>query len=242
MMEFSLENFVDLATYGAAAIGVLILLYHEYKLLAIRDYKEKYDYVNLHEIRYFWYAIIAFIVAVALYSNKAFTALFVLDGSTKTLVRVFYTAGFSAIAYFSLSSLVKILYPRVVEKRLRKIRNKPRISPAGNLMRKLHEGEEDVHLEQSQIDEESSNLHSVDYDVWIDDKTGYKKVEKYMSYMHAEECPECGFFTMKIINEEIERKPTSDDTGLLLKHYRCSYCHHREAREVVIEKLSSNVV
>src|SRR6478735_7371288 len=79
LMEFSLENFVDLATYGSAAVGVLILLYHEYKLLAIRDYKEKYDYVNLHEIRYFWYAIIAFIFAVALYTNKAVTSLFVLD-------------------------------------------------------------------------------------------------------------------------------------------------------------------
>src|SRR6478609_5551682 len=240
-MEFSVDRIDDLATYGSAAVGVLILLYHEYKLLAIRDYKEKYDYVNLHEIRYFWYAIIAFIIAVALYTNKAVTSLFVLDDTTRTLVRIFYTAGFSAIAYFALSSLVKIMYPKVVEKRLQKIRNTPRVSPAGNVMRKLHEHEEDVHLEQSQIAEEASDIHSVDYDVWIDDKTGYKKVEKYMSYMHAEECSECGFYTMKISSEEIEKKPTVNEDGLLLKHYRCSYCKHREAREVVIGKLSSNV-
>jgi ribosomal protein L32 len=108
-------------------------------------------------------------------------------------------------------------------------------------MRKLSEEEEDVHLDQDQIDQESSEIHSVDYDVWIDEKTGYKKVEKYMSYQHAEECPECGFTTMKILNEEIEQKPTATETGLLLKHYLCSYCRHREAREVVIAKLSTNV-
>lgn len=240
-MEFSFDRIDDLITYAAAAIGVLILLYHEYKLLAIKDYKEKYDYVNLHEIQYFWYAVVAFLVAAALYSNKMFTYFFNLDDTTKTLVRIFYTAAFFAIAYYLFSSLVRIMYPKVVEKRLQKIRNKPRVSPQGNIMRKLHEHEEDVHLEQSQIDEETSDIHSVDYDVWIDDKTGYKKVEKYMGYMHAEECSECGFFTMKIASEEIEKKPTIDEEGLLLKHYRCSYCKHREAREVVIGKLSSNV-
>ncbi len=157
------------------------------------------------------------------------------------VIRVFYTLGFSAIAYYSLSSLVRILYPRVVERRLNKVRNKPRISPTGNVMRKLSEEEEDVHLDQDQIDQESSEIHSVDYDVWIDEKTGYKKIEKYMSYQHAEECSECGFTTMKIINEEIEVKPTANETGLLLKHYLCNYCRHREAREVVIAKLSTNV-
>jgi hypothetical protein len=239
-MEFSFDRIDDLATYAAATIGVLILLYHEYKLLAIRDYKEKYDYVNLNEIKYFWYAVVAFLVAAALYSNKMFTYFFNLDDATKTWVRIFYTAGFFAIAYYLFSGLIKIMYPKVVEKRLQKIRNKPRISPAGNTMRKLHEHEEDVHLDESQIAEEASDIHSVDYDVWIDDKTGYKKVEKYMSYMHAEECSECGFYTMKISSEEIERKPTANEDGLLLKHYRCSYCKHREAREVVIGKLSSN--
>lgn len=57
---------------GAAlcvGVGVLILLYHEFKVFQIKDYKEKYDYVNLHEIRYFWYAVIGFILAAAFYAN-----------------------------------------------------------------------------------------------------------------------------------------------------------------------------
>jgi hypothetical protein len=237
----SWDKFIILGAYVSFAIAILILLYHELRLLLLKDLKEKYDYVNLHEIQYFWYAVIALIVAVALYTNAMVANVFDVRGITGVAVRVFYTLGFSALAYVSLSSLVRILYPRVVERRLQKIRNKPRVSPAGNAMRKLTEAEEDVHLDQDQIDQESSEIHSVDYDVWIDEKSGYKKIEKYMAYQHAEECSECGFFTLKIINEEIEVKPTTNETGLLLKHYRCTYCRHREAKEVIIAKLSTNV-
>lgn len=237
----SWDNLIILGAYACFGIAILILLYHELRLLLLKDLKEKYDYVNLHEIQYFWYAVIALIVAVALYTNAMVANVFAVKGITGVVVRVFYTIGFAALAYVSLSSLVRILYPRVVERRLQKIRNKPRVSPAGNVMRKLSEAEEDVHLDQDQIDQESSEIHSVDYDVWIDEKSGYKKIEKYMAYQHTEECSECGFFTSKIINEEIEMKPTINETGLLLKHYRCTYCRHRQAKEVIIAKLSSNV-
>jgi hypothetical protein len=81
----------------------------------------------------------------------------------------------------------------------------------------------------------------VDYDVWLDDKTGYKKIEKYWAYQHTEECPECGYFTMKISSEEIEKSPTASEPGLLLKHFKCSYCNHREAREISLSKLADNV-
>jgi hypothetical protein len=62
-----------------------------------------------------------------------------------------------------------------------------------------------------------------------------------MAFQHAEKCAECGFYTMKIDSEEIEKQPTDKEEGLLLEHYKCSYCKHREAREVVIAALSSNV-
>jgi hypothetical protein len=107
-------------------------------------------------------------------------------------------------------------------------------------MRKLHENEEDAHLDASQIAEEA-NVHSVDYDVWLDEATGFKKVEKYDTYQHAIECSECGYFTMKIYNEEIGTKPTATENGVLIKHFKCSYCKHREIREVVLAKLSENV-
>ncbi len=236
----SWDHYMDLASLACIGIGILVLLYHEYRVFQIKDYKEKYDYVNLHEIRYFWYAVLAFVFAAAFYANSVQTERIITHGMLWFYVRVFITVSFVVIGYFALYSMVRIYYPRYVEKRLVKLRNKPRISPQGNTMRKLSEEEEDTHLDAAQIAEEA-NVHSVDYDVWIDDKTGFKKIEKYESYLHAELCPECGFYTFKISKEEIELKPTDSEDGLLIKHYRCDYCDHREAIEIKLAKLSTNV-
>lgn len=220
-------------------IGILILLYHEARILMIRDYKAKYDYVTVNEIRFFWYAVISFIAAGFLFANTFATEMIHKSGMTWFYVRLFITISFAIIGYFIAYSMIRIYYPRYVEKRLNKLRNKPRISPDGNIMRKLSEAEEDAHMEQSQIEEEL--FHAVDYDVWIDEKTGYKKIEKYLAYQHAEECPECGYYTFKITREELEKAPTMDEPGLFIKHYTCSYCKHREAREQVLARLSQNV-
>lgn len=236
----SWNSYMYIGAVAFVAVAVLILLYHEFRVFQIKDYKEKYDYVNLHEVRYFWYAIIALILAAACFANTLASTAIAHEGQRWFYVRLFITISFSVIAYFVFFSLVRIYYPGKLEKRLAKLRNTPRISPAGNQMRKLSESEEDHHLEQSQIKDEE--VHSIDYDVWIDDKTGYKKIEKYNAYQHAEECSECGYYTLKISREEIEEAPTNSQTGLLLQHYKCSYCNHREAKEIVIAKLADNVM
>lgn len=237
----SWDRYLSIGAYLLAGAGALILLYHEFRLFQIKDYKMKYDYVNLHEIRYFWYAVIAFIGAVALWANAIASKMIFANVVTWFYVRVFMTACFAVIAYILFYSLVRIYYPRYVEKRLNKLRNKPRVSPAGNLMRKLREAEEEAHLEANQFAEQKE-IQSVDYDVWLDEKTGYKKVEKYISSQHSIECPECGYVTMKIRKEEIEEAPSDDSSGILVKHYQCTYCGHREAREVVVAALSANAV
>ncbi|MBX2946457.1 MAG: hypothetical protein KF725_11550 [Cyclobacteriaceae bacterium] len=240
------HQFLDSWSYymylGAIAfivLGLLILGYHEFRILIIKDLKEKYDYVNLNEIKFFWYAIIAFIVAGFMFFNTLATDMIHKSGMTWFYVRLFITTSFAIIFYFIFFSAVRIYYPRFVEKRLRKLRNKPRKSPEGNLMRKLTEQEEDAHLEESMIEEEL--FHSIDYDVWIDEKTGYKKIEKYFAYQHSEECPECGYYTLRIDREELEKAPTMEETGLFIKHFQCSYCNHREGREQILAKLSTNV-
>ncbi len=238
------ESWDDYMIYGGIAcivLAAIILLYHEFRIMMIKDYKQKYDYVNTHEIQYFWYAFIAVIIAGFFFFNTVATEKIEHRGMLWFYVRLFITISFAIIAYFVFYSMVRIYYPRSVEKRLRKLRNTPRVSPEGNTMRKLSETEEDAHLDASQIAEEASGIHSVDYDVWIDDKTGFKIVEKYMNYQHAEECPNCGFYTMRIDIEEVEKAPTNNETGLLAKHYKCSYCSHREIKEAVLAALSSNV-
>jgi hypothetical protein len=236
------DSYLPYAAALSAAFAVIILLYHEFRIFQIKDYKEKYDYVNLHEVRYFWYAMIGFIGAFAFYANAVASKTHGIFANVETwfYVRTFITVSFIVVAYFIFYSLVRIYYPRYVEKRLVKLRNKPRMSPEGNLMRKLAESEEEAHLEASQFTEQQI-VQSVDYDVWLDEKTGYKKIEKYISSDHAIECPECGYVTLRITKEEIESPPTEDSTGVLLKHYKCTYCNHREAQEVVVAALSENV-
>ncbi len=227
---------------GAATcvlLGVLILLYHEFKVFQLKDNKQKYDYVNLHEIRYFWYAVMAFIAAAALYANTVATEKILDEGIRWFYVRIFITLSFAVIAYITFYSLVRIYYPRQLEKRLNRLRNKPRVSPSGNVMRKLRESEEEHHLEEFMKTE--GKIHSIDYDIWLDEKTGFKKIEKYPAYQHVEECSECGYFTMKLEAEEIEQAPTLEENGFLLKHYKCTYCGHREQTEVIVVKLSANV-
>ena len=233
------DQYMFIGAAVCVVVGVLILLYHEFKVLQLKDYKAKYDYVNLYEVRYFWYAIIAFIVAAALYANTVATDKILNEGIRWFYVRIFITACFAVIAYNAFNSLVRIYYPRQLEKRLSKFRNTPRHSPSGNVMRKLSESEEEHHLEEFMKME--GKVHSIDYDIWLDDKTGFKKIEKYPAYQHVEECSECGFFTMKLEDEEIEQAPTSNEQGLLLKHYKCTYCGHREQHEIVVTKLSANI-
>ena len=239
----TIDGYLPTAAYLCAAFAVLILLYHEFRIFQIKDYKEKYDYVNLHEIRYFWYAVMALILGVALYINslasKVSTHIFA-NLETWFYVRTFMTMCFAVVAYFVFFSLVRIYYPRSVEKRLAKLRNKPRVSPQGNVMRKLREEEEEAHLEANQFAEQKE-IHSVNYDVWLDEKTGFKKIEKYNEYQHAIECPECGYVTLKIDREEITTSPTTTTPGVLVQHWKCSYCNHRERRDTHLSPLSANV-
>lgn len=230
-----------LGAIGFGALAILTFLYHEYKVLSLKEYKAKYDYVILHEIKFFVYAVKLAVVAICFYANSVMTDWVMRKGWDWFLGRFLLMGGVAVVFYVFLSNLIRIYYPRGLEKRLHRLRNTPRISPAGNAMRKLSEEEEDAHMEADQIAEEGSSIHSVDYDVWLDEKTGYKKIEKYFAYHHTEECKDCGYITLKLMNEEVTLKPTQDTPGELTKHYKCTFCNHRERRIVHLAKLSENV-
>src|SRR5687767_6312469 len=97
------DRYLHYGAYVCAGIAVIILLYHEFRIFIIKDYKQQYDYVNLHEVRYFWYCVIALILAVALYINwlgaQISTTVF---GNIETwfYVRTFMTMCFIVVAYF----------------------------------------------------------------------------------------------------------------------------------------------
>ena len=101
-------------------------------------------------------------------------------------------------------------------------------------MKLLSEEEEDVYLDEGMQAEE--NVFSVDYDVWIDQETGYTQIEKYAGHLHALQCPECNYQTFKIVKEEIVKQPTETEEGEIMKHYQCGYCGYKARKSGVLKR------
>jgi hypothetical protein len=235
------STFLDLwneyMTMGAivtAAIGLFIFLFHEIRQALIKDYKTKYDYINRNEIKTFWYSVVLYGVAILMYLNTLAADKVAVGGTFWFFARVFASICVATIFGVIFYNILKVYYPTYVEKKLEALRHKPRVSPAGNKMRLLSEAEEDVHLDEGMQAEEEA--HAVDYDVWIDDATGYTKIEKYDGHQHAEQCSDCNYYTLKVKREEVIRMPTDVESGEMLKYYECTYCGHKEKRYFNVAK------
>ena len=222
----------QLIAYGLGAIAVLILVYHLLRLLATRDYKSRYDFINKAEINNLWYASVILIFAIGIYINTL-----VIDGELIwVLVRIFVTIMMGLIVGVIISNILKFYYPFYVEKRLKRLRYTPRMSPkTGKPMKLLSEEEEDVYLDEGMQAEE--NVFSIDYDVWIDEESGVTTIEKYSGHLIALQCPECNYQTLKVIKEEILESPTETTEGELMKFYKCEYCAYKERKAFRVAKL-----
>jgi hypothetical protein len=216
------NNSMILGSIIMVAAGIVIYLLHNIRVSSISEYHLKYDYINANEIKTYKLVFYCFGVAVALAIN--------LYGmyEMKQVEVWFFTRLFMSIAGGTLIAYVAYLvleyyYPTKLSKKLKRYRLAPRINPkTGNKMRLLSEEEEDVHLDEGMIAEE--NVFSIDYDVWIDEKTGDVKIEKYQGRLQALKCNTCGFYTMRVTKEEVVKMPSGTEPGELVKHYQCSYC------------------
>jgi hypothetical protein len=218
--------------YGAWAIAVLIVIGHIIRLATMSDAKAKYDFINKSEIMTLWVASIILITGCCFFANSSVTA----ESGTVIwiFVRAFTTISMGMIVALIVQNLLKFYYPFFIEKRLRALRYKPRISPkTGKAMKLLSEDEEDAYLDEGMQAEE--NVFSIDYDVWKDEETGFVKIEKYSGHLHALQCPECNYQTFKIVKEEILRVPSPNEEGELLKHYLCGYCGFKAKKNVVLK-------
>jgi hypothetical protein len=202
-----------------AAIGIYLV--HNIKVASIKDYKGKYNYINEHEIKNYKKVFVCLGLAVMLLVN--------IYGIGKLhnigvwfFVRLFISIAAGTLVAYVAFLILEYYYPTVIHRKLNKWRYMPRIGANGTPLRLLSEDEEDVHLAEGMRAEE--NVFSVDYDVWIDEKSGEVKIEKYAGHLQALKCNSCGFYTMKVVREEITRQPSSDAPGELIKHYQCYYC------------------
>ncbi len=220
--------------YGLAALSVIILIAHILKLSATSDSKTKYDYINKSEINILMTCSVLLISAGGFYANAYITELSILW----LFVRLFVTISMGLIIGVIVQNLLKFYYPFYIEKRLKKLRYKPRISPkTGKAMKLLSEEEEDVYLDEGMQAEEE--IFSIDYDVWVDEETGYTKIEKYSGHLHALQCPECNYQTFRVTKEEILKSPSATEEGELMKNFECGYCGHKAKKNFKIAMLKN---
>ncbi len=220
--------------YGAMAvsgIGVLILLGHYLKLLTTGDAKTKYNYINLHEINRLWKGILLLLIGGTLYLHSSVLNL---SNWLWFFVALFMSSMFAVIFGVIIQNILKFYYPFYVEKRLKKLRYAPRVSPDGRKMRLLSEEEEDVYLDEGMQAEEDT--FSVDYDVWIDEESGVTKIEKYNGRLHALQCSNCNYQTLKVNREEIIQPATVTEEGELMKYFVCGYCGYKERKSFRLAK------
>jgi hypothetical protein len=202
-------------------VGIGMYIFHNIRVASIRDYKNKYDFINQNEIKVFKLIFLCFGLSAMLAIN--------LYGMGKVhvmglwfFIRLFISISGGTLVVYVAYLILEYYYPTILNRKLKKWRYMPRVSKAGNNMRLLGEEEEDVHLEEGMKAEESA--FSIDYDVWIDEQSGEVKVEKYSGHLQALQCGSCGFYTMRVVREEITRQPATNAPGELIKHYQCSYC------------------
>lgn len=227
--------------YGAFALfagGILFYLIHLIKISSITSYKDKYDYISRREIKNLEIVFILFALGVAMLINR-YGMDKIEEMGVWFFVRLFISfAGGTLVGYIAFL-ILEYYYPSRVDKKLKKWRYMPRVNPkTGNKMRLLAEHEEDVHLDEGMKAEE--DVFSVDYDVWIDEQTNDVLVEKYQGHLQALQCGNCGFYTLKVVREEITERPTISSPGELIKHYECSYCKSVRATAFKISTMEAD--
>lgn len=202
--------------------GIALYIFHHLRVATIKTPKDKYDYISRREIKNLELVFLLFAIGTAMLINR-----YGMDKLDEMgvwfYVRLFMSfAGGTLVGYVAYL-ILEYYYPSRLDKRLKKWRYMPRTNPkTGNKMRLLAEHEEDVHLDEGMRAEE--DVFSVDYDVWFDEQSNDVLVEKYPGHMQALQCGSCGFYTLKVVREEITQKPSYNTPGELIKHYECSYC------------------
>lgn len=218
------------------AIGIIIFLIYQFKVALIKSLKDKYDFVNANEIRWYKWVFICFGIAAALAIN-----LYGKDEiggpGVSFFVRLFFSLAGATLVIYIASLVLDYYYPTRLNIKLRRLRYTPRISSSGSKMKLLSEDEEDVHLNEGMQAEE--NVFSIDYDVWIEEKTSEIKIEKYQGHLTSLQCHNCGFYTMRVQREEIIESNEDGTPKELLKHYQCAYCKNVRATQFNVSKKES---
>ena len=146
------NNLAANLAYASWAVGILVALGYFVKLSSTQDNKAKYDFINKSEIKFLWIASIILIIGAGFYANSNIIEL----NTIWIFVYAFTTIAMGMIVGLIIQNLLKFYYPFFIEKRLKVLRYKPRISPkTGKQMKLLSEQEEDAYLDEGMQAEEN---------------------------------------------------------------------------------------
>lgn len=118
-------------------------------------------------------------------------------------------------------------------------RTRPRTcQDCGARMRRLDEAADDAALAPGQQVEE--RVKSVDYDVWVCDACGARRVERYGRWItEYRDCPACSAKTARTRRKTLRSASTSR-TGLAEDMTTCEACGYSRVEQVVLPKVSSS--
>lgn len=225
-------RFFPMISYILLLIGIILGAAYIIKKIVLKGFKDKYNFISRNEKRVIRYVSLFWLIALLLYPREIVSEAVEHNHFINFIIVLVICMSLAFAIYY----ILRHYYPDFLNRRLNRLRYKPRISPkTGKPMKLLSEEEEDVYLDEGMIAEE--NVFSVDYDVWIDEETGYTQIEKYSGKYAIMKCPKCGYQTLKIEKEELLIAPSTVSSGELLKRYRCTYCNHTEKEIFNVVKL-----
>ncbi len=226
------QQIVYILVFITLGIGVLNYIFYKVTFMSKGTFKEKFDLASEKESKKLLSGHIFVAIALFLFCNTLEYETMQLD-PLWFFIRLFVSLCIGVLYGYIAQLIIKFYYPGVLEKKLKKLRYTPRINPEnGNKMKLLSEDEEDAYLDEGMQAEE--NVFSVDYDVWIDEATGFTKIEKYKGHLSALECDRCGFQTLRLQKEEIIKEASETEDGELLKEFKCSYCNRIKRKNVIL--------
>ena len=227
-----IQRFLPFISYLLIFSGILILAVYFIKRSLLKSYKDKYNIISRYEVKLIWYACLSWLAALLIYPKNILSETIIHHQLIDFIIILILVLSLAFAIYY----ILRHYYPDFLNRRLYRLRYRPRISPkTGKEMKLLTEEEEDVYLDEGMQAEE--DVFSVDYDVWIDEDTGYTQIEKYSGKYSIKKCPKCNYQTLKVEKEELLIAPTLVSTGELLKRYRCTYCNHTEKEIFNVAKL-----
>ncbi len=215
------------------ALSIFLMFLYLVQVQSYRSRTKKYKFVSEKESRSWLTAAIILSIGVSFYAfvltDLSLGGNAVLDYVISCVVGLLVGVRLG----YTLWLFLTYYYPFILEKRLKDIRFSEMLSPkTGQPMTLLNENEEDAHLSKEMIAEEESQ--SVDYDVWIDNSTGKKVIERYITKYHPLVCESCNFRTLMVRNEVIVREPQMNKKGILRKYFECIQCGHLESKDFAI--------